>query len=88
MRPAVLALLALVSSVSHARWLPKSEAGTVFEKLHVGFDVVKDGGVTQTVEYLIRVQSEDAKPSASRIEIEYNAATDQVEILEAVTLNG
>src|SRR5262245_37635634 len=64
------------------------EAGSVIEKYHLDFDVAKDGTFTESVEYVVRVQAEDAKTSASLFQIDYNALTDKVEIQEAFTMNG
>lgn len=73
---------------SQARWLSIDESPTVVDKLHMQFDVKKDGTWNQEVEYLARVQSEDAKMNASIFTIEYNAATDKIEVVEAYTQNG
>lgn len=81
-------LLLLVATSTEARWLTKQEAGSIVEKFHSDFEVFKNGSWIQTNEYVVRVQSEDAKVNSSLFPIEYNAATDQVEILEAYTLNG
>jgi hypothetical protein len=64
------------------------ESGSVIERFIVEYQVFKNGSWTQTIDYAIRVQSEDAKTNASVFTIDYNSFTDQVEILEAYTLNG
>lgn len=64
------------------------ESGSVIEKFNIDYQVFRNGSWTQTLEYALRVQSEDAKSSASVFAIDYNAATDEVEVLEAYTLNG
>lgn len=81
-------LLLLVAGQVEARWLTSQEAGSVLEKFSIEYDIHKDGSWVQTSDYVVRVQSEDAKVNASLFPIEYNAFTDQVEILEAYTLNG
>ncbi|MGE0528582.1 MAG: DUF3857 domain-containing transglutaminase family protein [Bdellovibrionales bacterium] len=91
MNRAFLILLAWAfssSEPSHARWLTKQESGSVIEKFYIDYEVARDGTWTQTVDYVIRVQSEDSKVNASRFTIEYNAFTDKVEVLEAFTRNG
>lgn len=80
--------IGLISLSANARWLTLGEAPSVVEKLYMDIDVHKDGTFSQEVEYLTRVQSEDAKVNASIFTIDYNAATDQVEVLEAYTKNG
>ena len=64
------------------------EAGSVIEKYDIEFKVAKNGSSSEAIEYVVRVQAEDAKVSASVFPIEYNAFTDKVEILEAFTQNG
>lgn len=81
-------LLALLNQTANARWLTVKESGSVVEKFNVGYEVFKNGAWTQTVEYVTRVQSEDAKANTSLFPIEYNAFTDTVEVLEAFTENG
>lgn len=71
-----------------ARWLSISEAPSVILKLGMDIDVKKDGSFTQEILYVTKVQSEDAKVNSSIVNIEYNAATDEVEVLEAFTKNG
>lgn len=83
-----LAAFALFAFQAHARWLTIEEAGLVIEKFHVDYEIQKTGAWTQTIEYAVRVQSEDAKANSSLFPIEYNATTDKVEILEAYTLTG
>lgn len=60
----------------------------MIEKFHVDYEVKKNGTWKQTFNYIVRVQSEEAKSNASLFPIEYNSATDTVQILEAYTLNG
>lgn len=83
-----LPLLLFVTVSADARWLTKKEAGTVIEKFHIAFDVSKTGTASETIEYALRVQSEDAKVNASIFQIDYNANSDSLDILEAYTLNG
>jgi hypothetical protein len=71
-----------------ARWLTVEEAGSVLENFRIEYEVFKDGTWNQLWDYTIRVQSEDAKTSAGLFNIEYNAFTDQVEVIEAYTQNG
>lgn len=54
----------------------------------MSFDVHKDGTWDQTVEYVVRVQSDDAKVNSSVFTIDYNSATDKVEVIDAYTKNG
>lgn len=84
----VFLLLASLSLTANARWLTMQESGSVIEKFNIEYQVFRNGSWTQTIDYAIRVQSEDAKSSASVFSIDYNSATDQVEVLEAYTLNG
>lgn len=84
----VILIPLLWASIANARWLKKAEAGNVVEKYEIAFDVKKNGSYTQVVEYATRVQSEDAKTGASLFTIEYNSATEKIEILEAFTRNG
>lgn len=84
----LLALSISISITAQARWLTKDESGTVVEKFDVQYHVHKDGTSDQDIEYVLRVQSEDAKVNSSLFTIEYNAMTDKVDILEAYTLNG
>ncbi len=81
-------LLGLISFNANARWLSINEAPSVVLKLDMAFDVRKDGTYDQEVHYIIKVQSEDAKVNASIFTIDYNAATDKVEVIEAYTKNG
>lgn len=84
-----LSLILLLGAVSsHARWLTKQESGSVIEKFFVKTDVQKNGASAQEVDYAVRVQSEDAKTSASVFTIEYNSLVDKVDVIEAYTLNG
>ncbi|MBX3021214.1 MAG: DUF3857 domain-containing transglutaminase family protein [Bdellovibrionales bacterium] len=83
-----LVILLLWAHVSEARWMSKKEAGSVIEKFNVSYDVKKNGAWSQVIDYSVRVQSEDAKTSASQFTIEYNSMTDKVDVLEAYTLNG
>jgi hypothetical protein len=64
------------------------ESPTVIEKLHMSFDVKNDGTGSQEVDYIAKVQSEDAKMNASIFSVEFNSVTDKVEVLEAFTQNG
>lgn len=73
---------------ANARWMLPKEAGTVVENYEIDCQVHKDGSSSQTMNYVLRVQGEDAKVSASLFPIDYNSFTDKVEILEAYTLNG
>lgn len=84
----ILAMTLTAPTETQARWLKKSEAGSVIEKFHHDYQVKKDGTWDQTVEYVIRVQSEDAKANVSLLNVEYNAMTEKVEILAAYTQNG
>ena len=84
----IILLLALQAQVANARWLTEKESGSVIEKFFIDYDVYKNGSWSQTIEFVTRVQSEDAKANSGLYPIEYNAFTDQVEILEAYTLNG
>ena len=84
----ILSFFPLLSINVHARWLSIQESPSVVERLHMEFDVKKDGTWTQTVEYITRVQSEDAKVHSSIFTIDYNSVTDKVEILDAYTKNG
>lgn len=88
MFPWLAVALTLWSPLLQARWLTEKEAGSVLEKFHMDLDVKKNGAWTQTVDYVLRVQAEDAKTSASLFNLEYNSLTDKVEVLEAYTLNG
>jgi hypothetical protein len=83
-----LILILAISSTANARWLSLKESGSVVEKFNVEYEVFKNGAWNQTVEYVTRVQSEDAKANTSLFPIEYNAFTDTVEVLEAFTQNG
>lgn len=83
-----LILILAISSTANARWLTLKESGSVVEKFNVEYEVFKNGSWNQTVEYVTRVQSEDAKANTSLFPIEYNAFTDTVEVLEAFTQNG
>ncbi len=84
----VFLLLAILANTANARWLTVKESGSVVEKFNIEYDVFKNGAWNQTVEYVTRVQSEDAKASMSLFPIEYNAFTDTVDVLEAWTENG
>jgi hypothetical protein len=84
----IFLLSSLVSLQANATWVSIKEAGSVIEKFHTDYEVLKNGAWTETVDYVIRVQSEDSKMNASLFPIEYNAFTDQVEVLEAYTQNG
>ncbi len=85
----IFLLMGLVGCMhANATWLSVKEAGSVIEKFHTDYEVFKNGSWVQTVDYVIRVQSEDSKVNASLLPIEYNAFTDQVEVLEAFTQNG
>jgi len=75
-------------STAQARWVTREEAGSVIDSYTVEYNVQKNGAFTETVDYNVRVQAEDAKVSASLFNIDYNSATDTVEVLEAYTLNG
>lgn len=88
MKISILLVGLLVASVAQARWLTVEEAGSVLENFHIEYEVFKDGTWSQLWDYTVRVQSEDAKTSAGLFNIEYNAYTDQVEVLEAYTQNG
>ena len=91
MKSSILFICVFASSFclsAHARWLKKEEAGSVVERFYVTYDVKKNGTYTEEYEYLLRVQAEDAKTSASLFTIDYNAITDKVEVVEAYTLNG
>lgn len=81
-------LSSLLNLQAHASWVSIKEAGSVVEKFHTEYEVLKNGSWSETIEYVLRVQSEDSKVNASLFPIEYNAFTDQVEILEAFTQNG
>lgn len=81
-------VLSLSASALHARWMTIEEAGSVIENYSIEYKINRNGASTQTVDYTVRVQAEDAKVSASLFPIDYNAFTDKVEILEAFTLNG
>ena len=83
----LLSLLLLVVP-AQARWMTASEAGSVIENYVIEYEIFKNGASTQTVDYTVRVQGEDAKVSASQFAIDYNSATDKVEIIEAMTING
>lgn len=85
---ATLVILIFWTAPLFARWMTIQEAGTVVENFYLDFTVLKNGASTQTMDYTVRVQGEDAKVSASLFQIDYNALTDKVEILEAYTLNG
>lgn len=84
----VLIFILLFAGTTEARWLTVQEAGSVLENFHIEYEVFKDGTWNQLWDYTVRVQSEDAKTSAGIFNIEYNAFTDQVEVLEAYTQNG
>lgn len=71
-----------------ARWMRRDEAGAILELYRTEYDVKKDGSATQLVESTMFVQGEDGKVAASLFSIDYNSATDDVEVLEAYTLNG
>src|SRR5262245_59237056 len=85
---AILVVFALLSQTTQARWLSIKDSPSVVQKLYMDFDVKKDGTWTQTVEYVTKVQSEDAKVHSSIFTIDYNSVTDKVEVLEAYTQNG
>lgn len=72
---------------ANARWMLPKEAGSVIEKYDIDYTVNKDGSFTQLIDYVVRVQGEDAKMNASLMQIDYNSFTDKVEILEAYTEN-
>lgn len=80
--------IGLISLSADARWLSISEAPTVVLKLGMDITVRKDGTYDQDITYIGKVQSEDAKTNASIFTIEYNSATDKVEVVEAFTKNG
>lgn len=84
----IFLLLALQAIPAQARWLTIQEAGSVIEKFHVDYNVKKNGTWKQTFTYVVRVQSEEAKSNSSLFPIEYNSATDTVQVLEAYTQNG
>ena len=87
--PVPLALSLLLSSVTaEARWLKKSEVGSVVEVFNIDVEAKANGAGEQTIEYGLRIQAEDAKANASKFNIDYNASTDVVEVIEAYTLNG
>lgn len=81
-------LLLVCPTLVWGRWLTPEESPSIMEHLYVDFQVAKDGTATMDTEYMIRVQTEDAKVSSSTFQVEYNALTEKVEILEAYTLNG
>ncbi len=81
-------LVLLLLGTAHARWMTIEEAGSVIENYSVEHEVAASGASTQTVDYTVRVQAEDAKVSASLFTIDYNSFTDKVEILEAYSRNG
>ncbi len=83
-----LLLIWAFPSQIYARWLSLKEAGSVVERYYVDYEVFKDGSWTQTEEFVARVQSEDAKSQLGTFSVDYNSLTDQVELLEAFTLNG
>jgi hypothetical protein len=85
--PALLTLL-LLSPKVQARWLNVEEAGSVVENYAIEYEVAKNGSWTQTNDYTLRIQGEDAKVNDSLFPIEYNSASETVEVLEAYTLNG
>ena len=80
-------LLSLFGLHANARWLTKAESGSVVDTFNADLVVKRNGASELTVEYGVRVQSEDAKTSAGRFAIDYNSATDKVEVLEAFTKN-
>lgn len=80
--------LSLMAVHADARWLSIEEAPSVILRLEMDIDVNKDGTYIQDVLYVTKVQSEDAKVNAGLMNIEYNSATDKVEVLEAFTKNG
>jgi len=84
---AVLLMISLSGEPVSARWLSMQESPSIVEKLHMNFDVKKDGTWVQEVIYATKVQSEDAKVNASIFTIEYNSETDKVEMLDAYTIN-
>jgi transglutaminase-like putative cysteine protease len=88
MKTALLITILSFALPAQARWLTLSESPSVVEKLHMAFDVKKDGTWTQEVDYLATVQSEDAKVHSSIFTVEFNSATDKVDVLEAFTQNG
>ncbi len=84
----ILTAILFISLHTNARWLSIGEAPSVILKVGMDIDVKKDGSFTQEILYVTKVQSEDAKVNASIVNIEFNAATDEVEVLEAFTKNG
>ena len=84
----ILISLLLWAAPVQARWMTEEEAGSVVENYLIEYDVQKNGASVQLVDYTVRVQGEDAKTSAGQFTIDYNSATDKVEVIEAYTING
>lgn len=83
-----LFLLILISNLANARWLKLDEASGYYESMRVLITVKKDGSSTRDVETIYRIQSEDAVETFSHERIEYNSATDKLELITAETING
>ncbi len=65
-----------------------SEASGIIEDLKSSYKVAADGTSVQEVDYQYLIKTNDAIENVSHFKIEYNKATDEVEILEAETING
>lgn len=84
-----IVVIALFTSLSSwARWAEPKDVGSVLQHWSIQMDVAADGSTSASYETIWRIQTEEGKINGSMREIEYNAFTDKVEILEAYTKTG
>lgn len=87
-RPLVALFILIVPTLAQARWATTRDVGSVLQLYALSIRVDADGSSTTEYEQIWRIQSEEGKINGSVKEIEYNAFTDKIEILEAKTING
>ena len=77
----LLAWLALIT-VAHAQFAPAVTTVRDFQRFHVR----ADGSYTQYLEQQVRVETEQAVQTHSELRLHYNAALEDLEVVEAYTL--
>jgi transglutaminase-like putative cysteine protease len=83
------ALLLFLSTFSvQARWASPKDVGSVLQEYSSDIQIAADGSTIGTYEQIWRIQTEEGKVNGSVREIEYNAFSDKVEVLQAQTKNG
>jgi hypothetical protein len=87
MRFALFISLVYFSAPVWARWAEPKDVGSVLQEYNIQSEVADDGSSLTIYEQIWRIQTEEGKINGSVREIEYNAFTDKVEILEAYTRN-